>query len=152
DPTTSADDEIPTYGINDAGQVVGSYVAVHNYPGGSAWDSDAGFVLTIRPDNDFDGNGTSDLIFQNSLDGKVFEWQLNGTTVTGSGFVGNNTDPSWHVVATGDFNGDGYSDLIWQNSTSGQVFEWQLLGTAIPIANFVGNNNDPSWRVVGSGD
>jgi murein DD-endopeptidase MepM/ murein hydrolase activator NlpD len=46
---------------------------------------------------DFNGDGFSDILWQNN-NGQVYEWQLNGTSIIGSGFVGNNNDPSWHVV------------------------------------------------------
>ena len=51
--------------------------------------------------------------------GEVAIWELNGTSVIGSGSLGN-PGPSWHAIGTGDFNGDGFSDILWQNS-SGEV-------------------------------
>ena len=75
-------------------------------------------------------------------------WQLDSASPTGFrfGFVGNNTAPSWRVVAAGDFDGNGTSDLVFQNSLDGQVCEWQLNGTTITGFGFVGANTDPSWH------
>ena len=103
---------------------------------------------------DFFDNGISDALFENVNSGNIYEWQLNGTSViaSGSGPVGNNTDPNWHVVGTGDFKGNGIDDILFQNSSSGQLYEWQMNGTSVVASNFVGNNTDPTWQVVGTGD
>ena len=54
---------------------------------------------------DFNGDGLSDILWQNSS-GEVVIWEMNGTNVIGSGSLGN-PGPSWHAIGTGDFNGDG---------------------------------------------
>ncbi len=106
---------------------------------------------------DFNGDGKSDLLVQDSSGGALFEeWQMNGTTLTSSNFVaGLGTD--WSVQpassarpATDDFNGDGKSDLLIQDS-GGALFEWQMNGNVIASSNFVaGLGTD--WKVVGTGD
>ena len=109
-------------------------------------------AISLAPtNNDFTGTGVSDGLFQNVNNGQVYEWQLNGTTINSSGFVGNNTDPTWHAVATGDFTGNGIDDILFQNVNSGQVYEWETNGTSVLSSGFVGNNTDPTWLVVGTG-
>jgi hypothetical protein len=98
---------------------------------------------------DFNGDGYSDILFQNVASGQAYVWLTNGT----SGPVGNNIDPTWHVVTgAGDYNGDGRSDILWQNVNSGQVYEYQMNGTSVTASGLIGNNSDPSWQVVSSGD
>lgn len=107
----------------------------------------------ILPINDFTGNNISDILFQNTVNGQVYEWITNGTTITGSGFVGNNSNTSWQVITGGgDYNGDGKSDILWENVNNGQVYEYQMNGTSVIASSFIGNNTDPSWQVVSSGD
>ena len=106
-------------------------------------------VVASQPIN---SNGNSDGLFQNADSGQVYEWQLNGTSVIASSFVGNNTDPSWQVVGTGDFTGDGNADILFQNSSSGQVYEWLMNGFSVVGSGVVGNNTNPAWQVVGTGD
>jgi hypothetical protein len=36
---------------------------------------------------DFDGNGTSDMLWRNSTTGQVYIWFINGTTMSGGGSV-----------------------------------------------------------------
>ena len=79
-------------------------------------DPVAGVDLTYYapPPADFNGDGISDVLFQNSS-GEPFIYEMNGTNVIGGGSL-TNPGPSWHPKATGDFNGDGYADILWQNS------------------------------------
>ena len=76
---------------------------------------------------------------------------MNGTTITSSTQIGNNTYTSWHIVASGDFNGDGDSDVLWQNA-SGQVDMWLMNGTTITSSTQISSNSDPTWKVVATGD
>ena len=74
---------------------------------------------------------------------------MNGTSVIGSGFVGNNTNPAWQVVGTGDYGGNGQTDILFQNVTSGQIYEWAMNGTTMVTGSVVGNNTDPTWHAIG---
>ena len=102
---------------------------------------------------DFNGDGKSDILFQNT-DGQAAIWEMDGTNpiAGGSQWVGANPGPDWKVVGTGDFNGDGKSDILFQN-TDGQAAIWEMNGTN-PIAGgsrWVANPG-PDWKVVGTGD
>ena len=67
---------------------------------------------------DFNGDGHSDILFQNTS-GQVAIWEMDGTTDrSAAGPVASNPGPSWKAVGTGDFNGDGNSDILWQNAAS----------------------------------
>jgi len=44
---------------------------------------------------DFNGDGFSDILFQNDS-GEIVLWELNGTSVIGSASIGN-PGPTWHV-------------------------------------------------------
>ena len=77
---------------------------------------------------DFNGDGLSDILWQNT-DGQAAIWEMNGLTQIpgGSALVGPNPGPDWKVVGTGDFNGDGHSDILWQNA-NGQAAIWEMNG------------------------
>ena len=81
---------------------------------------------------DFDGNGTSDILWRNSGTGDVYIWLMNGTTIANQGDLGDITS-DWVIQGTGDYNGDGKADILWRNSTSGDVYIWLMNG--ISIAN-----------------
>jgi hypothetical protein len=98
---------------------------------------------------DFNGDGKSDILFQQTS-GSVGIWELDGTNVIGGSgtLVGSNPGPSWQVKSTGDYNNDGYSDILFQ-STDGAVGLWEIVGTSV-----VGGSGtivaeaDSGWIVV----
>ena len=123
--------------------------------GGSQWvGANPGPDWKVVGTGDFNGDGKSDILFQNT-DGQAAIWEMDGTNpiAGGSQWVGANPGPDWKVVGTGDFNGDGKSDILFQN-TDGQAAIWEMNGTN-PIAGgsqWVGANPGPDWKVVGTGD
>ena len=123
--------------------------------GGSQWvGANPGPDWKAVGTGDFNGDGKSDILFQNT-DGQAAIWEMDGTNpiAGGSQWVGANPGPDWKAVGTGDFNGDGKSDILFQN-TDGQAAIWEMNGTN-PIAGgsqSVGANPGPDWKVVGTGD
>ena len=109
----------------------------------------SGFVLTIKPEHDFNGDGNADILWQND-NGMPAIWFMNGTSLVG-GDVLPNPGPSWHVIGTGDFNGDGKADILWQN-TDGTQAVWLMNGTSVIDGGGFGGNPGPSWHVIGAGD
>jgi hypothetical protein len=68
---------------------------------------------------DFNGDGFSDILWQNTSTGQASIWEMNGATLMGGGPVTPNPGPSFRAVGTGDFNHDGDSDILWQNTSTG---------------------------------
>ena len=124
---------------------------------GAGYVANAGKDWVVTGVGDFNGDGQSDIVFQNtaSADGAVYIWEMNGATIAnpGTGYVGN-AGKDWVVKGVGDFNGDGVSDIVFQNmSANGAVYIWEMNGTTIanPSAGDVGNAGK-DWAVTGVGD
>src|SRR3984957_10858969 len=102
---------------------------------------------------DFNHDGNSDILWQNTVSGQASIWEMDGTTKIGGGPAGSvNPGPSWKAVGTGDFNHDGNSDILWQN-TNGQASIWEMDGTTKIGGGPAGSvNPGPSWKAVGTGD
>ena len=120
---------------------------------GIAPDGAGGTLVTVAPltvlaKSDFDDDGNSDILFQNT-NGAVDIWTINGTVPTAEKFV-QALDPSWHVIGTGDFDGDGKADILFQN-TNGAIDIWGMNGTAPTSETFV-HAVDPSWHAIATGD
>jgi hypothetical protein len=113
-------------------------------------------VMLKKPDpgwhvigtNYFNANGKFDILWQNN-DGGVAVWELNGTSVIFSGYVGT-AEPGWRAVGAGDFFGRHVSDILFQNN-SGDVEIWEMNGTSAN-PHYVGNTRLGGWHVVGAGD
>jgi FG-GAP-like repeat len=108
----------------------------------------------IKDDGDFDGDGRSDILWQNS-DGTPAIWLMNGTSVASLGGIGPfpfNPGPSWQIKGTGDFNFDTKADILWQGS-DGTPAIWLMNGMNALAVGAVGPfNPGPSWQIKGTGD
>ena len=78
--------------------------------------------------SDFDNDGQSDLIWQNTVTGERSFWLMNGTTFKVGVSLGMFA-PDWTIVGSGDFNRDGQTDLLWQNTITGERTIWLMNGT-----------------------
>jgi Bacterial Ig-like domain/FG-GAP-like repeat len=110
-------------------------------PGVEAWK-----VLAMQ---DFNSDGTADLLWTEPSTGAQALWTMNGTTVTGGAALPN-PGPSWHVKDAADFNGDGKADILWQND-DGTPAIWTMNGTTV-TGEAVLPNPGPSWHVEGVAD
>src|SRR5258707_714150 len=99
---------------------------------------------------DFDGDGHSDILWQNDS-GQAAAWLMNGATKVTSDVIGSSPGPAWDIKGAGDFNGDGKSDILWQN-TNGQAAVWLMNGTTLLSSINVGSNPGTSWHVLGAED
>jgi hypothetical protein len=80
---------------------------------------------------DFNDDGRSDILWQNSTSGQVYIWLMNGTSIQSQGSV-ETVAPStgWSIQGVGDFNDDGTADILWRN-ISGEVYIWLMSDAAI---------------------
>jgi hypothetical protein len=103
---------------------------------------------------DLNGDGTADILLQDSATTYVAAWLMNGSGQAVSfvyvypGPIGN-----WRVVGTADLNGDGVRDIILQDLATSYVGGW-LMNGAGQVGSFVPVYFDTTgtWRVVGTED
>jgi len=101
---------------------------------------------------DFNGDGKSDLVFQNQTSNQLALWFMNGSSYQGGLILPSKPSAGWTVVGVGEFNGDGFADLVFQNQTTGQIARWYMNGvsyvggTILPVVPGAG------WKIVGVGD
>jgi len=104
--------------------------------------------LDIR--NDFNGDGHSDILWQNA-DGTAAVWQMNGLSLVAGANAGFNPGAAWHVIGSGDFNGDGMADILWQNA-DGTPAAWLMNGSNILSGTNIGFNPGPAWHEIAAAD
>jgi hypothetical protein len=132
-------------------------VQVHK-AGPTGWDGSARDAFVFRMPTytklDFNGDGISDLLFQNSADGRLVYWLMQGDRMTSLGFLTPaDPGPDWKVAGAADLNGDGQTDLIFQNASNGDVAYWLMNGVAaVKIGYITPRNPGVGWRLVGLAD
>ena len=108
---------------------------------------------------DFDGNGASDLAWQdqNSSDsnfGLVSMWLMNTSGGLSSvTFSGAAPPTSWKLLAIADCNQDGIADLLWQDQntsdkTYGLMGIWLLNGGTVSLATFPDSIDPSQWQLT----
>jgi hypothetical protein len=107
----------------------------------------------VVANGDFNGDGQTDLVWQNLSDGSLAAWLMNGLSVVSTvplspGYV---TSTTWRIVAAGDINRDGQPDLVWQSLDEGWLAVWLMNGTTMlsSVALSPDQVPDVNWRIVG---
>jgi hypothetical protein len=101
---------------------------------------------------DFNGDGKSDLVFQDQTTNQIAIWLMNGPTYQGGMSLPFTPITGWKVVGAGDFNKDGFTDLVFQNQNTGQIALWYMSGTTYVGGTVLASVPSPGWKVVGVGD
>src|SRR6266542_2194511 len=100
-----------------------------------------GTIVVKTTPEDFNGDGSSDILWQNTSSGNVALWFMSASgTVQSSVGLGNAA--GWTPMV-GDFNGDGIADILWQHS-SGTVGLWLMNGNGT-VQSTVGLGTVAGW-------
>jgi len=92
--------------------------------------------LSVVGVGDFNGDGTTDILFRNATTGWLGQFVMhNGQSTWASiGWA----DPALQVAGVGDYTGSGTSDILFRNPTSGALGE------------FVMHNGQATWAGIGT--
>ena len=126
------------WGMNGASIIATGQIAIVADPN---WRNVVGW-------GDYDGDGRHDLLFRHLVSGKVYYWQMDGSTILLSSRVSVVADFGWNVAGNGDYNGDGFSDVLWYHSGTGEIYHWQQFGFITLQGGQIGFNTDPDWGIV----
>jgi hypothetical protein len=120
---------------------------------------------TVPTIGDFNGDGMGDILWFDTVTGRIAVWLMRGTSVLEPGpEIPGPADPRWGlhprsprsdwVVVTGaDFNGDGMVDVIWNDSETNRMAIWLMRGTSVlePGAEIAGPPG-AGWSIGSAGD
>ena len=105
---------------------------------------------------DLNGDGKSDLVWQDRSAGWIAVWLMNGTQLLESIGVKPEqiSDTAWRIVGAGDMNGDGKEDLIWRHVKDGYLAAWLMDGTTLLDSALLTPDRvtDVNWSLVGVAD
>jgi Ca2+-binding RTX toxin-like protein len=115
--------------------------AILGQPGGSYRVVDTG---------DFNGDGNSDILFENDA-GQAMAWIMSNGTIQFAAQLGGANGVDWSIAAVGDLNGDGRSDIVWEH-TDGRTSGWLMNGGFIGSFAELAGPNGTNFSVKGIGD
>lgn len=116
------------------------------------YSAPAGFgvsVCTISADNDFDGDGISDVLWQNSNTGALLIYFMAANPdplirdVASAGRIG----PEWQIEQVSDFNGDCMADILWRHVNDFRLVVWLMNGAIVESVTTLSNRANSSWLV-----
>ncbi|WP_202908928.1 reprolysin-like metallopeptidase, partial [Cognatilysobacter segetis] len=99
---------------------------------------------------DLNGDGMSDIVWQNTAGGQLGTWLMNGTTLAVSQNSGS-LPAGTSAIAIGDFNGDGFADVMSVASQTVYVSMGAaggVLGTPVSVSS----RPPAGWNLAGAGD
>jgi hypothetical protein len=109
-------------------------------------------VWTIAGVADVNGDGKSDLVWQDGAAGWLAAWLMNGLTLIDSvSLTPPQLETAWKIRGIADLNGDGHPDLLWHHQTDDWVAAWLMSGTSLVSSLYLNPDQvDPAaWRLVG---
>ncbi len=92
---------------------------------------------TVSNVGDLNGDGKTDLLFQNSADGRGVGYIMNGITASSSGLIYTLTNNNWQVKKLLDFNADGKADILWQNTLTKKAVDYIMNGLVVSTSGTV---------------
>ena len=98
---------------------------------------------------DFNGDGYSDILFQNAKTGELEFWQMNGSEVVDV-IAFPSMGPKWRTEGAGDFDSDGTTDILVYDDASRTARVW-LMGDYAGSGEFDVQLR-AGWVVAGAGD
>jgi hypothetical protein len=91
--------------------------------------------MSLSRGSDANNDGKTDLYWREVNTGNVYQWLMNGTSVSSFRWSGNLLGDQWKFVGAGNIDNVNASDVVWQNTTTGAVYYWAL-ATDGTIANW----------------
>jgi len=99
---------------------------------------------------DFNGDGQSDLVWENTATGEHVVWFMNGPAPAASAPI-TVLPPPWRLAASADFNADAQPDLVWENTATGERYLWLMNGSTFAASIFLGVV-PTQWRIAEAAD
>ncbi|MBI3715351.1 MAG: hypothetical protein HY255_05105 [Betaproteobacteria bacterium] len=118
--------------------------------------ADPGPAYRLIGVGDFDGNGKSDLAFQNTTQGTFGDIKIWKDFSAANEVFWRQVKQVWDVQAFGDLDGDGFGDLVWryvvsESADTGVSYIWFTNGAAVTQVRKRGGA-PLDWKLLGAAD
>jgi hypothetical protein len=106
----------------------------------------------LEAPGDYDGDGTTDLLWRNTDTGQLIVWLVRaGAVATGAGLDLPDVTKDWTVVARGDFDGDGRDDIALAHPQQNLVDLVHLNGSQV-VSRETRSAPGTRWRMIAAPD
>ncbi|HEY4299308.1 MAG TPA: VCBS repeat-containing protein [Candidatus Didemnitutus sp.] len=140
------------FGVSLQAQYLGDRVIWSMSGTTNTGSTDLGAVETfwrIAGAGDFDGDGKTDLLWENVETGEHAIWLMSGTSLSSVVPIAPlSTD--WRVATVGEFNGDGEADILFENMATGDRKVWISAGGSFTSSTFA--TIPPEWHIAACGN
>jgi len=110
----------------------------------------------IKGTGDFDGDGDTDILWQNDTSHRVVIWIMRDTTHIAGGYV--DCGPEWlgdfRIAGTGHYNEDSKADILWQHvSDPRELWVWYMDGLTCKgdVGPMPDGKPEGNWNSSGGG-
>ncbi len=100
---------------------------------------------------DFNGDGTTDMLWRDQISAMVSARLITGGQVTKTTYLTHVNPSTLSLLAVADFNGDKTDDIAWRDKTTGAV-TIQLVKNGVLSATTNPGTASPIWKFQGIGD
>ena len=106
--------------------------------------------LPAQVDDDFNGDGCSDILWHNTSNNTNAIWLMNGAGMSG-GDISNVAFTNSDQVRSGKFDGDNTSDIVVHSPTNANATIYLMNGTQATASQEIASAIDPNQRLVAIG-
>ena len=96
-------------------------------------DDKPGYVVK----NDFNHDGTSDVLWVNATDNKTYIWYMHADGTHSAIYKGRKF-AGYEAKGAGDFNADGFADILWVNATDNKTYIWYMQADGSHTTTYTG--------------
>ena len=100
---------------------------------------------------DFNGDGSSDILWRNATTGSNIIWFMNDGARTSARLIQTIPEP-WILGGQSDFDGDGTTDLLWRNTEDGRNLMWFFTDGSRSSSGLAPSAADVAWQIAATPD
>ena len=101
---------------------------------------------------DFTGDGESDILWRNIVDGRNYIAEASGGVISQQININTVANLDFVVGGVTDFTGDGKNDILWRNTRNGRNVVWEMDDTSFQQSIKIKRMKSQTWRIGGVGD
>ena len=126
--------------VSPTSGMAGTFNAIAGITPNSGW--------TFDGVGDFNGDGTSDLLWSNGARLAIWDVANGALSQTFNIDASSAVNAGYSFAGIGDYNGDGTSDILWRNTSTGNAQVWTISNNALLQAIGTGGADASSWHIV----